>query len=110
MKTPLDGLVNSLKAGGQPEADVDKAQLVQLATRMMNDGMLRPPPGEAISFVYTNHRGHTRTRIVVPIQIRYASTPEHPTPVWLLDAYCLDKNSKRSFELSKLNIDRSRNG
>lgn len=108
MKTPLDGLLDSLKAETRSTVDVDKAQLAQLRAnvdRLLDDGTPRPPPGAAISFIYTNHRGHTRQRTVVPIQIRYASTPEHPTPVWLLDAYCLDKNARRSFVLAKLNIE-----
>jgi hypothetical protein len=35
---------------------------------------------------YTNYRGETADRRIVPICIRYGSTQWHPEPQWLLEA------------------------
>jgi predicted DNA-binding transcriptional regulator YafY len=48
-------------------------------------------------FIYTNHRGETAERRVVPETIRFASTQWHREPQWLLVAYDLDRGERRDF-------------
>lgn len=55
-----------------------------------------PPPAE---LVYTNHRGDTRKRKIVPIGVRYGSTKWHVLDQWLLDAYDIEKGEYRTFAL-----------
>lgn len=51
---------------------------------------------------YTNYRGETADRKIIPKAIRFASTEWHPEPQWLLDAFDLDKNADRSFALKDI--------
>lgn len=44
------------------------------------------PKPKALSGRYTNWRGQTKKRTVVPIEIWYGTTPWHPAPGWLLKA------------------------
>lgn len=48
---------------------------------------------------YTNYRGKTADRRIVPILIRFDSTEWHPDEQWLLDAFDIDKGATRSFAL-----------
>jgi predicted DNA-binding transcriptional regulator YafY len=59
---------------------------------------LDPPP---LVFTYTNHRGETSVRHVIPKSIRFGTTPDH-TDTWLLNAFDLDRNATRTFDLSKM--------
>jgi predicted DNA-binding transcriptional regulator YafY len=53
----------------------------------------------AVRIRYTNHRGETFDRRVVPVAIRWGSDLWHPTPQWLMDAFDLDKRESRTFAL-----------
>lgn len=59
-------------------------------------------PGSALLFTYTNWCGVTEKRRVIPINLQYGTTPEHPEPTWLLFSYCTDRKANRSFMLSKM--------
>lgn len=48
---------------------------------------------------YTNYRGETADRRVIPIRIRFGSTKWHPEPQWLLEAFDLDRGADRSFAM-----------
>lgn len=52
-----------------------------------------------VRILYTNYRGATSLRRVVPDRIRFASTEWHPEAQWLLDAFDIDKNAMRSFAM-----------
>lgn len=54
---------------------------------------------KGVTIRYTNYRGETADRHVVPIRIRYAASEWHPEEQWLLDALDLDKGAERSFSL-----------
>jgi hypothetical protein len=58
---------------------------------------VRPAP---IEVLYTNHRGETRTRLIVPMGLRWGVTQWHPEPGWLLDAWDIEKDARRSFSLA----------
>jgi hypothetical protein len=63
----------------------------------------RPRPGDdalVVTFRYTNHRGETATRRVIPQGVGFLATEWHPEPQWLLHAYDLDRGADRSFALA----------
>lgn len=64
-----------------------------------------PPDGEPFSFVYTNYKGQTSIRNVIPIEIAFEACPEHgPDAHWVLYCWDLDKLAYRTFLLSKINV------
>lgn len=70
----------------------------------MPEPTVTPPPGPpasgmTVEFDYTNHRGETARRRVIPTGLRFAATEWHPDKQYLLDAYCLDRGAARSFAL-----------
>jgi hypothetical protein len=52
-----------------------------------------------LSIDYTNHRGERAWREVVPLAIRFGSTPWHEAEQWVLEAVELAKGGPRSFAL-----------
>jgi hypothetical protein len=48
---------------------------------------------------YTNWRGETSRRRIIPKSVRYGSTEWHPEPQWLLRAWDDDKQADREFAL-----------
>lgn len=55
-----------------------------------------------VRILYTNYRGETALRRVVPERIHFASTEWHPEPQWLLDALDVEKNASRSFAMKDI--------
>lgn len=49
---------------------------------------------------YTNHRGQTKDRRIIPEKIEFEMTQWHPKAQWILHAFDIDKNAKRSFALN----------
>jgi hypothetical protein len=58
-------------------------------------GKSEPPA----TLTYTNYRGETAVRSIVPRSVRYGSTEWHPEPQWLLLAHDTEKNADREFAL-----------
>lgn len=56
--------------------------------------------GMPITFTYTNWRGETAQRTVVPKRIWFGSTDWHPEPGWLMTAHDLEKAADRDFALA----------
>jgi predicted DNA-binding transcriptional regulator YafY len=56
----------------------------------------------AISLVYTNYRGETSVRRVIPQRIWFGATDWHPEEQWMLDALDLEKQADRSFALKDI--------
>lgn len=52
---------------------------------------------KALSVVYTNYRGETARREIIPERVWYGATKWHPEEQWLLDAFDVEKESLRSF-------------
>lgn len=48
---------------------------------------------------YTNWRGETAIRNILPVSLRFGSTEWHPEPQWLLLAKDVDKGEDREFAL-----------
>jgi predicted DNA-binding transcriptional regulator YafY len=51
----------------------------------------------AIEILYTNYRGETARRKIIPSSLRFGATEYHPQPQWLLDAFDLEKQADRTF-------------
>lgn len=62
-----------------------------------------PPPGadhpQAVRIVYTNWRGETAPRTIIPRDLTFGATSWHPEPQWLLDAWDVGKGAERTFAL-----------
>jgi hypothetical protein len=54
---------------------------------------------QAIEILYTNYRGETARRKIIPESLRYGATEFHPEPQWLLDAFDLEKSASRTFAM-----------
>lgn len=48
---------------------------------------------------YTNHRGERATRIVLPVDLRFGTSPYHDGAQWFLEAYDVAKGADRSFAM-----------
>lgn len=48
---------------------------------------------------YTNHRGERSMRTVIPFGFRFGTSPFHPEPQWLMEAFDRDKGETRTFAL-----------
>lgn len=59
-------------------------------------------PTAPLRFIYTNHRGETDQRTVIPMSVRFGSTKWHPKPQWLLKAFDLDKDAEREFAMGDI--------
>lgn len=59
-------------------------------------------PTAPLTFIYTNHRGETGQRKVIPMSVRFGSTEWHPKPQWLLRTWDLDKNAEREFAMGDI--------
>lgn len=56
----------------------------------------------AVRILYTNYRGETGYRMIVPISISFQSTDWHPQEQWILTAFDLDKNAERGFAVADI--------
>jgi predicted DNA-binding transcriptional regulator YafY len=58
--------------------------------------------GKVVEFVYTNYRGVTEIRRVVPQNIWFGATQWHPKRQWFLSAWCLERQAHRDFAWSNI--------
>ena len=58
------------------------------------------PVMKPVALTYTNWRGQTAVRRIVPLRVWFGSTAWHPDPQWLLTAIDMDKGWKRDFALA----------
>jgi hypothetical protein len=64
--------------------------------------MLTSDTKKAVFILYTNYRGETAPRRIIPKSIRFAASEWHPEEQWLMDAFDIDKNAERSFALKDI--------
>ena len=57
---------------------------------------------EPVNIVYTNWKGETGDRDIMPLQVWYGMTKWHPAKQWLLRAFDLDKQAERDFALKDI--------
>lgn len=56
----------------------------------------------SVEICYTNYRGETTIRKIVPRKIYFGSSDWHPDQQWLLEATDLEKNQIRNFALKDI--------
>lgn len=54
---------------------------------------------ETVCILYTNHRGETAYRRIIPRSIAFGTSPWHSEPQWLLKAFDVDKQAERDFAM-----------
>lgn len=60
-------------------------------------------PVDPFQFEYTNYRGETAIRSVIPSRVFYGTVPPyHPDPGWYLEAFDLDKQAVRHFDMAQI--------
>lgn len=57
---------------------------------------------QIVEIVYTNYRGETSRRSILPEKIWFGSTEWHSEKQWLLDAHDMEKNSLRNFAMKDI--------
>ena len=59
------------------------------------------PMEEEVLVVYTNWRGQTAERRILPKpgSLRFAATEHHPEPQWVFDAWDIEKKAERTFAM-----------
>lgn len=57
-----------------------------------------------IDLEYTNWKGDTRIRKVIPLRVWYGSTKFHGAPQWLLKVRDLEKDAERDFSMADCNF------
>lgn len=55
-----------------------------------------------ITMVYTNYKGKTSVRTVIPEEIYFGHTDWHPEDQWLMKAYDMDKQDERIFAMKDI--------
>lgn len=61
-------------------------------------------PDQRVTFQYTNWRGETAIRTVIPIRLMFGTTEWHPEPQWLLEALDPEKDADRLFALKDIKL------
>lgn len=55
-----------------------------------------------VKIVYTNYKGETGERHILPKSIYFDSNEWHKEPQWLLEAYDTEKNAMRTFAMKDI--------
>ena len=61
-------------------------------------------PEQVVTIVYTNYRGETGERKIVPKKLWFGATEYHPEQQWLLDGYDLGKQADRTFAVKDIQV------
>ena len=57
---------------------------------------------QVIKVEYTNWRGESAIRTIVPINLKWRSTEWHPKAQWLLKVWDVDRNDYREYALKDI--------
>lgn len=55
-----------------------------------------------VKIIYTNWRGETSERLIIPIKIWFGSTKWHNDKQWFIRALDVEKNEERDFALKDI--------
>lgn len=61
-------------------------------------------PSQTITGEYTNWKGETKERVIIPQAIRFTSTTWHPKPQWILEATDTKSGQIKGFALKDFNF------
>lgn len=56
-----------------------------------------------IKVQYTNYKGETAIRTIIPLKFWFGKTEYHPQEQWLLDVWDLERNALRVYTLKDIN-------
>lgn len=51
---------------------------------------------------YTNYRGQTAIRTIIPIRFLFGSTEHHPNEQWLVEVWDIEKGAPRTYALKDI--------
>ncbi len=57
---------------------------------------------KTLRILYTNYKGETAVRTILPKELKFGSTEYHPEEQWLLVAFDLEKNAERTFAVKDI--------
>lgn len=57
---------------------------------------------EVVEIVYTNHRGETRARRILPMDLYFGTSEWHDEPQWLLSAVDVERGVCRTFAMKAM--------
>lgn len=57
---------------------------------------------KTVKIVYTNYKGVTATRHIVPVEILFGHNEWHTQDQWLMRALDIEKNAERTFALKDI--------
>ncbi|WP_201404240.1 hypothetical protein [Kaistia sp. 32K] len=60
------------------------------------------PGQKPVAIIYTNWRGETAERLIIPGAVWFGTTNWHPDPQWLLRAFDVEKQADRDFAPKEL--------
>lgn len=69
---------------------------------MVNDQHPDFDLSKAVQVLYTNYRGETAVRHIIPQKIWFGETEWHSGGQWLLDAIDVEKKAVRSFSMKDI--------
>jgi len=75
---------------------------VGVGRRARKEAMMAEKQKQEVSMVYTNYRGETAVRKIVPRKIWFGKTDWHPEEQWLLTALDVGKEADRDFALKDI--------
>ena len=55
-----------------------------------------------VQIKYTNYRGETGYRKIIPKELKFYENEYHPGEQWILEAYDIDKQADRSFSMKDI--------
>lgn len=59
---------------------------------------------DSIKVKYTNYRGETRVREIIPLNVLFKSTRYHPELQYMLECFDVEKNEIRIYSLKDCNF------
>jgi predicted DNA-binding transcriptional regulator YafY len=57
---------------------------------------------KAVKIGYTNYKGETAERTIIPLELWFGSTEYHEEEQWLLKAFDLEKKAERNFAVKDI--------
>lgn len=103
LEDALRGIVDAYEASAELHTSAADcaASLYDRATAALAASQPAPhvQPGAPVVLPYTNWKGETALRTIIPRSIRWGSTEWHPEPQWLLTAFDVDKDAERDFAI-----------
>ena len=57
---------------------------------------------KVVKILYTNWKGETKYRNIIPINVEFKSTEWHKEEQWILNAFDIDKQANRGFAIKDI--------